>query len=61
MNDFAAIKKHIGIVSRTGANCPESGTWRALGAPAQLKPIRKGAKMPPANGRVVQWKLVRYL
>ena len=61
MSDFSAIKIPIGSISRSGSNCPETGSWRALGIPAKLRTVRKGAKMPPAEGRIVQWKLVRYL
>ena len=61
MSDFSTVRQPVGTISRTGASCPDTGTWRALGIPAKLRPIRKGEKMPNAAGRAVQWKLVRHL
>jgi len=60
VSNFTEVKSPIGTISRTGASCPQNGTWRAIGQPAKLMPIRRGVKMPYSNGRAVQWKLVRY-
>lgn len=55
-----AGKKPIGTIARTGETCPESGVWKSMDYPSTTAPIAKGNRMPPHNGRAVDWELIAY-
>lgn len=42
----------------TGQICPESGTWKSLDNHSTTAPIAKGNRMPPHNGKSVDWQLL---
>jgi hypothetical protein len=49
----------LGTIVSTGHVCPESGVWQPVGY-TTTAPIAKGNKMPPYNGKAVNWKLIQY-
>ncbi len=54
-------KKPIGITAKTGGKCPESGVWRSIDMPSTKTPIVEGNSMPRHDGKVVTWRLIRYV
>jgi hypothetical protein len=54
------MRSPIGTMVHTGEICPESGIWSVVGYPTTTAPIAKGNRMPPYEGRSVNWKLIQY-
>lgn len=50
----------VGTIVRTGSICPESGSWKVVGTPSTTAPIARGNRMPPSNGKAVDWQLIQY-
>lgn len=57
---YVAKRVPLGTIAHTGETCPESGIWEAQSNPSTTAPIAKGNRMPPYNGRAVDWKLIAY-
>ena len=53
-------KTPIGTRIHTGQTCPESGVWKSLDFPPTTAPIAKGNRVPPHNGKAVDWQLIMY-
>lgn len=49
----------VGTIVRTGSICPESGVWKVVGTPSTTAPIAKGNRMPPYDGKAVDWRLIQ--
>ena len=58
--NYSNTRTPIGTIAHTGETCPESGVWEAQSNPSTTAPIAKGNRMPPYNGRAVDWKLIAY-
>ncbi|MDB2217379.1 hypothetical protein [Mycobacteroides abscessus] len=50
----------VGTIAHTGSICPESGIWKVVGTPSTTAPIARGNRMPPYNGKAVDWQLIQY-
>lgn len=49
----------VGRIAHTGSICPESGVWKVVGNPSTTAPIAKGNRMPPYDGKAVDWRLIQ--
>ncbi|WP_185117516.1 hypothetical protein [Dysgonomonas sp. Marseille-P4361] len=53
------MKPRIGMTARTGEKCPKSGVWKVVGTfETVTQSVSRGNKMPPHEGRHVNWRLI---